>query len=116
MNISSKIARNLSFRHLRAFVCVAETGSFTRAAEKLAVSQPALTSNIRQFEEIVGVELLTRTTRYVELNACGREFLPQVKQFISNFDSAIIGIRTKAQQLESADLQEVFPANVQNLM
>ena len=101
MIIDSKMARNLSFRHLRAFVCVAHSGSFTAAAKQLAMSQPALTLNVRQFEEIVGVKLLTRTTRRVELTTHGREFLPLAEKFLTDLNNAIMAIRTKSQQQEN---------------
>ncbi len=54
---------NLTLRHVRAFVEVARHGSFRRAAEKLFVSQPALTITINQLEQVVGLSLLNRTTR-----------------------------------------------------
>lgn len=101
MSFSSKIPRNLSFRHLRAFVCVAHTESFTAAAKILAISQPALTLNIHQFEDIVGVELLTRTTRRVELTPLGKEFLPCVEKYLADFDNSILDLRAKAEQQDN---------------
>ena len=98
MTIDSKIARNLSFRHLRAFVSLAHMGSFTRAANKMSMSQPAFTLNIRQFEDIVGVKLLTRTTRSVGLTEFGQELLPMAEKLLGDFDSAVLGIRAKANQ------------------
>ncbi|MCP4301291.1 MAG: LysR family transcriptional regulator, partial [Gammaproteobacteria bacterium] len=53
---------SLALRHIRAFAEVARQGSFRRAAEKLFVSQPALTITISQLEELVGVSLFNRTT------------------------------------------------------
>ncbi len=99
--INKNIARNLSFRHLKAFVCVARHGSFSRAAEELAISQPALTLTIRQFEDMVGVELLTRTTRSVIPTACGHEFLATVEKFLDDFDHAVVQIRARAQQQDN---------------
>ena len=54
-------------RHLRAFVAVAEELNFSRAAERLYLSQPALSRQIRMLERLVGCELLLRSTRHVEL-------------------------------------------------
>jgi DNA-binding transcriptional LysR family regulator len=110
LNNKTNIARNLSFRHLRTFVCLAHTGSFTQAANKLSMSQPALTLNIRQFEDIVGVKLLSRTTRSVGLTESGEEFLPIAENFLSEFDSAILRIRANARQKENKVEVAVLPS------
>lgn len=101
MSSNYRLARNLSFRHLRAFVCVAQHGSFSRAAEDLAVSQPALTLTIRQFEDMVGVQLLTRTTRSVTPTACGREFQSTVEKYLADFEQSIQQIRARARQQDN---------------
>jgi len=101
MSSNNRIARNLSFRHLRAFVCVTRHGSFSRAAEELAISQPALTLTIRQFEDMVGVQLLARTTRSVTPTACGREFLPRVEKYLDDFEQSVMQIRARARQQEN---------------
>ncbi len=101
VNKNNLIARNLSFRHLKAFTCVAHHGSFSRAAEELAMSQPALTLTIKQFEDIIGVELFTRTTRSVILTSCGREFLIFVEKNLDDFEQAIRQIRARSQQQEN---------------
>jgi DNA-binding transcriptional LysR family regulator len=101
MSSNNRVARNLSFRHLRAFVCVARHSSFSRAAEELAISQPALTLTIRQFEDMVGVQLFTRTTRSVTPTPCGREFLPTVEKYLDDFEQSIMQIRARALQQEN---------------
>ena len=62
----------LDLRHLRSFVEVAELGSLGRAAESLEITQPALSRQMRELEYDVGVTLLERQTRGVELTAAGR--------------------------------------------
>ena len=56
---------DLSLSDLRSFVAVAELGSFGEAASALNISQPALTRRIQKLEELLGVQLLDRTTRQV---------------------------------------------------
>jgi epsilon-lactone hydrolase len=64
-------------RHLRAFVAVAEELNFSRAAERLYLSQPALSRQIRALERVVGCELLRRSTHRVELTLAGQALLPE---------------------------------------
>ena len=65
----------LDLRKLAQFVAVAEERNFTRAAERLHLSQQALSHAVRQLERELGVALLTRTTRRVELTSAGRTLL-----------------------------------------
>jgi DNA-binding transcriptional LysR family regulator len=83
------MANNLSIRHLRAFVAVAQHGSFTRAAEHLYVTQSSLTATIKQLEQQTGLILLDRTTRRVLLNHEGERFLPVAERLLSDFDTAV---------------------------
>jgi len=77
----------------RAFVTVASTGSFTRAADLLHLSQPALTNRIRQFEEALGLRLFDRHTRSVELTALGRDLLPIFRRLCADFEQAVVNAR-----------------------
>lgn len=70
---------DLDSRLLRAFVAVAEDLSFSRAAERLHLTQQALSGQIRQLEARVGTPLFDRTTRRVELTAAGEALLPQAR-------------------------------------
>src|SRR5260370_2987082 len=66
----------MELRHLRYFVAVADAGSLTVAAgRKLHTSQPSLSRQIRDLEEEVGAQLLTRGARGIELTPAGRAFL-----------------------------------------
>ncbi|WP_434155667.1 LysR family transcriptional regulator [Pseudomonas sp. JZ134] len=80
---------DINFRQLRAFVLIAETSSFTRTSEQLHLSQPALSYSIRKLEEAVGLQLLARNTRSVELTPGGEHFLSQARRMLSDMDNAV---------------------------
>lgn len=65
----------LKFRHLRALVAVAEQGTLVRAADVLAITQPAVSKTLAELEDIVGRRLLERTPKGVKLTASGRVLL-----------------------------------------
>ncbi len=73
-------------RELRYFVAVAEELHFTRAAERLLVSQPTLSKQIRQLESQLRVELLDRDSRGVTLTQAGEALLPAARQLLAQWD------------------------------
>jgi len=72
----------MELRHLRYFVAVAEELNFTRAAERLRVSQPPLSRQIKELELYVGARLLNRSKRSVQLTPAGQLFYDQAKQIL----------------------------------
>lgn len=73
----------MDFRHLRAFVVVADELHFTRAAERLHISQPPLSRHIRQLEQEIGTALFERTRPRVVLTAAGHRLLRQAQELIA---------------------------------
>jgi LysR family hca operon transcriptional activator len=79
----------MELRHLRYFVAVAEEGSLTVAAgRRLHTAQPSLSRQIRDLEYEVGVQLLTRSVRGVELTAAGRAFLDHARLALAQVEAA----------------------------
>ena len=72
----------IELRHLRYFVAVAETGSLSRAAEKLYIAQPPLSVQIRQLEAEVGAALLVRHPKGVRLTPAGEVLLAEARQLL----------------------------------
>src|ERR1700694_3838754 len=88
----------MELRHLRYFIAVAETGSLTEAAERrLYISQPSLSRQIRDLEAHVGVQLLSRRVRGVELTAAGKAFLDHARLVLLHVDGAVETARRAAQ-------------------
>ncbi|MEM7759395.1 MAG: LysR family transcriptional regulator [Cyanobacteria bacterium P01_A01_bin.40] len=86
----------MEFRQLRYFVTVAKELHFGRAAERLEITQPALSKQIRILETKIGVELFTRTKRTVDLTPAGEVFLIQAQQLLQQADQAIALARRTA--------------------
>ena len=83
----------MEFRHLRYFLAVGEASNFTKAAAQLRVAQPALSRQIRDLEEEIGVELLRRSPRGVRLTPEGRLFLEDVRQLLRRTDETVNKVR-----------------------
>ena len=78
----------MKLRHLQSFVAVAEELHFGRAAERLHMAQPPLSEQIRQLEAELGVTLLHRTTRRVELAPAGEVLLARAREILASVDRA----------------------------
>ncbi len=79
----------VTFRQIQAFLAVSEHGTFTRAAERLHVAQPALSQLVRELERELGIRLFDRTTRRVELTEGGRDFHGASEKISQDLDIAI---------------------------
>jgi DNA-binding transcriptional LysR family regulator len=79
----------MDHRLMQSFVAVAEELHFGRAATRLHISQPPLTKQIQQLEQVMGVRLLERNKRKVELTAAGRIFLDEARTLLAQTGQAV---------------------------
>lgn len=82
-------------RWLRSFLAVAEEQHFSRAARKLNLAQPALTTHIQQLEEVLGAPLFERTNRMGGLTAAGSALLPEAEAIVKRAE----GLRRKVREV-----------------
>ena len=75
----------MTFQQLNYIITISETGSINKAAEKLYLSQPSLTSAIKELERELGIVIFNRTGRGVTLTADGLEFLPYARQVYGQY-------------------------------
>lgn len=82
----------VTLRQLRAFAALARTGGFTRAAESLHITQSALSGLIKELESQLGVRLVDRSTRRIQLSEVGREFHSVATRVLRDLDGALDNI------------------------
>ena len=80
---------NVTLRQLRAFIAVAEVQHFTRAAERLDLSQSSVSTLVRELETNLGLRLFDRHTRMLRLTQAGAEILPLARKAMADLDSVI---------------------------
>lgn len=90
------MSRHVSMRHLRCFVEVARSGTFTAAAARLYMTQSSLTNVIQQFEEAVGIKLFDRSTRRVSMTEEAERYLVEAEQLVKRFDASITDLKAFA--------------------
>jgi DNA-binding transcriptional LysR family regulator len=93
----------MELRHLRYFVGVAEELNFSRAAERLNVSQPPLSRQIRDLEDELDVQLFERTHQEVKLTTVGRALLIRARELLRDAEL----LRTRAHQMEGEVYEEL---------
>jgi DNA-binding transcriptional LysR family regulator len=90
----------MELRHLRYFVVVAEEQNVTRAAERLHLSQPPLSRQIRDLEDELGVELFRRTAKSLALTEAGKVFLAEARAVLLRADQAVDAARAAAKNCQ----------------
>lgn len=88
----------MELRHLRYFAAVAAHGSFSRAANNLHLTQPALSRQVKDLEEELGVPLFVRGTNAVTLTEAGELFYDEARDLLARADQAILRVRGQARQ------------------
>jgi DNA-binding transcriptional LysR family regulator len=80
---------NVTLRQLRVFIAVAEALHFTRAADSLGMSQSAVSTQVRELEENLGLRLFDRHTRMLRLTQAGGEILPLARKAVADLDAVV---------------------------
>src|SRR5215831_1537788 len=86
----------MELRHLRYFLAVGEVLNFTKAAARLRVAQPALSRQVQDLEDEIGVDLLRRNPRGVTLTGEGKLFLQEVRELLKRVDDSVEKTRALA--------------------
>ena len=92
--MSAQPLRALTLRQLQCFSVLVQEGHFGRAAQRLAITQPALSNAIKQMEKLLGAELLTRTTHSLALTPVGAEVLARTDFLVNTVDMALRDIES----------------------
>ena len=80
----------MELRHLRYFIAVGEEQHYGRAAGRLRVAQPALSRQIQDLEEEIGVKLFERLPRGVKISAAGKSFLEDTRRILQQVNEATL--------------------------
>jgi DNA-binding transcriptional LysR family regulator len=86
----------MELRHLRYFLAVGEALNFTKAAAQLRIAQPALSRQVQDLEDEIGVDLLKRSPRGVTLTAEGKLFLEEVRELLKRAEESVEKVRALA--------------------
>ena len=106
----------MEFHQLRYVCAVAETGSFSRAAERCQVAQPSLSQQVLKLEEDLGAKLFDRLGRSVRLTEAGRAFLPHARSILSQMETARSSVADKSADVRGSVAVGVIPTIAPYLM
>lgn len=106
----------MELRHLRYFVAVAETENVSRAALHLHISQPAVSRQVRDLEDEIGLPLLTRLGKSVRLTDAGRVFLNEARAILSGTNEAVVKTRIVGGKRETELQVGDFPLAAARIM
>src|SRR6202789_2314170 len=106
----------MEFQQLRYVCAIAETGSFSRAAERCQVAQPSLSQQILKLEKDLGAKLFDRLGRSVRLTDAGRAFLPHARSILSQMETARSSVADKNADVRGSIAVGVIPTIAPSLM
>ena len=106
----------MEFHQLRYICAIAETGSFSRAAERCQIAQPSLSQQVLKLEEDLGTKLFDRLGRSVRLTEAGRAFLPHARSILSQMEMARSSVADKCADVRGSVAVGVIPTIAPYLM
>jgi LysR family transcriptional regulator, hydrogen peroxide-inducible genes activator len=106
----------MEFNQLKYVCAIADTGNFSRAAERCQITQPSLSQQILKLEEDLGVKLFDRLGRSVRLTEAGRVFVPQARAILDQMDVARSSVAEKNADLRGSVAVGVIPTVAPYLM
>ena len=106
----------MEFHQLKYVCAIADTGNFSRAAERCQITQPSLSQQILKLEEDLGVKLFDRLGRSVRLTEAGRVFVPQARAILEQMDVARSSVAEKNADLRGSVAVGVIPTVAPYLM
>jgi DNA-binding transcriptional LysR family regulator len=89
---------NYTLRQLRTFVAVAKYGSFSQAGQAIGLSQSAVSHSIKELEADMGVRLLDRTTREVQLTEAGQQLATRLERLLEELNTTVQDVRSYGEQ------------------
>ena len=106
----------MEFHQLRYVCAIAETGSFSRAAERCQIAQPSLSQQVLKLEEDLGAKLFDRLGRSVRLTDAGRAFLPHARSILGQMETARSSVADKCADIRGSVSVGVIPTIAPYLM
>jgi LysR family transcriptional regulator, hydrogen peroxide-inducible genes activator len=106
----------MEFNQLRYVCAIAETGSFSRAAERCQVAQPSLSQQVLKLEKDLGAKLFDRLGRSVRLTEAGHAFLPHARSILSQMETARSSVADKCADVRGSVAVGVIPTIAPYLM
>jgi molybdate transport repressor ModE-like protein len=88
------------FEFMRLFVRIAETGSLSAAAQSVGVSQPTASRQLKQLEQLLGVQLIRRSTHDLALTDAGNRFLEDARTMLADWETSIDTLRDEREELK----------------
>jgi len=106
----------MEFQQLKYICAIADTGSFSRAAERCHVAQPSLSQQVLKLEEDLGARLFDRLGRSIRLTEAGRAFLPYARSILHQMEAARSGVENKRTDVRGSVAAGVIPTIAPYLM